>query len=1291
MPQGQQPPGQPQMYPQQQFMPAQGFMPGMTPGAMQYRPQYQQFYPGGPRPFIQQQFMNSTPGYMVQPTPPMVYTQNTRPAAPGATAGTETATTTAAAVPAAAPAAAPPKRKSTAIKIMKPGSKEEVKIPAKVEPVKEPAAAAAPEPAAAPATAAPEPAAATMAEAAKPAAMTPNTERRTKQALKIERPPKMEGEATEEAPAAESEKPATAAAAAAAPPVRAKDKKKAALAKAEAGTPESTLDAFTDETREKLVVTKKETKPNVIPSGKEVQAEEVDVPEAADNWEEKAPEAAYPSGLAGPNMWTPTNTSGDKRYPLGFMMAFRPVCAQPPPDFRSDLRDMMSAGQRSGPRSGGGNFKQMQGWMAPEHSTQGGAQFGRPGAQGGAPPKRQSGQGRPPRSGGNSQGPGGKRVINLNRGSGGGGGGGGDSGASAGGLKKAEHAWGGSKASADGKSPAQVAIGILNKLTLEKFDALSDKLISHVIANMDDLDSFVAEVFSKAIDEEFFAMIYARLCRKMADAKVPGKEDKAIDGFKKILLNRCQKEFEAASKADSDSDAKEAAAKAKKEKDAEAEGGAKKLSPEETKKIREEEREAGYAKNKVKRHMLGNIKFIGELFKADMVTEKILRHCIKHLMPNAKADEENMENLCKLLETAGGKLEITIERKKKPADIKDLLATFKLMEEISNRKGLSSRIKFAVKDILEMRARRWKQRGGKANVGPKLISEVHQEAAVEQANIQEKNSGRGAPPPGRNSRGSDGGRPKAQSYQGNQGRGKDQWSTVPTSNRPEMVDSSRMLQSTKKLGGITLGGKLGGLRAPKLGAPGKVEGGKYVSAQDTAKNGFAALASTSSGPPKPSGSPMLKQKSMSLMEKSAALKAGRSDTPESGRGSPASSTSSPATSVVAVVKVAPCKFSKEDLEPKITGCLNEFMSIEDMKEVTLSIAEWGHADATLQFVETALNISVEAKPTDRAKLVKLMTGLVGNPKGVPAAIYVTALTGFFEFVPDLQYDAPKVTEYVGDFMAAGLKASPDVAPVFAALQSADTQDALGGDTALKIGLLAFASLKKSSGADAMVAAFSASGISLESLLPEGRRGDGTVADLCDRRDVKELLSAPAAGGKSLSASLAGLIGAKASNDEVFSWIDENVPEADRSAPAFVSALASVVLAESVKQTTCPSAEDAGKRPSAEQTEQEQTVAKGRMPLLIKYTDNSASLQLHVVCSVQACVTGLKNPQQMMERWFEYLYDFDVVPEDVFLQWEGDTEVSTSAEYPGKNSALIGAKQLLERLKTTEEEEDPQAP
>jgi hypothetical protein len=55
--------------------------------------------------------------------------------------------------------------------------------------------------------------------------------------------------------------------------------------------------------------------------------------------------------------------------------------------------------------------------------------------------------------------------------------------------------------------------------------------------------------------------------------------------------------------------------------------------------------------------MIGNIRFIGELFKADMVGSNILKHCIVHLMPNVDADEINMENLCKLFETAGKKWE----------------------------------------------------------------------------------------------------------------------------------------------------------------------------------------------------------------------------------------------------------------------------------------------------------------------------------------------------------------------------------------------------------------------------------------------------------------------------------------------------------------------------------------------------------------------------------------------------------------------------------------------------------
>lgn len=57
-----------------------------------------------------------------------------------------------------------------------------------------------------------------------------------------------------------------------------------------------------------------------------------------------------------------------------------------------------------------------------------------------------------------------------------------------------------------------------------------------------------------------------------------------------------------------------------------------------------------------------------------------------------------------------------------------------------------------------------------------------------------------------------------------------------------------------------------------------------------------------------------------------------------------------------------------------------------------------------------------------------------------------------------------------------------------------------------------------------------------------------------------------------------------------------------------------------------------------------------------------------------------NFAELIERWFDYLYEHNVVVEDVFLKWEKDDVVSAG---PSKGPALIGAKELLDRLKTAE--------
>ena len=52
---------------------------------------------------------------------------------------------------------------------------------------------------------------------------------------------------------------------------------------------------------------------------------------------------------------------------------------------------------------------------------------------------------------------------------------------------------------------------------------------------------------------------------------------------------------------------------------------------------------------------VGNIRFIGELFKQGMLTKKIMHSCIKHLLD--LRDEESLECLCKLLTTIGKNFE----------------------------------------------------------------------------------------------------------------------------------------------------------------------------------------------------------------------------------------------------------------------------------------------------------------------------------------------------------------------------------------------------------------------------------------------------------------------------------------------------------------------------------------------------------------------------------------------------------------------------------------------------------
>ncbi|CCM03917.1 uncharacterized protein FIBRA_06068 [Fibroporia radiculosa] len=265
--------------------------------------------------------------------------------------------------------------------------------------------------------------------------------------------------------------------------------------------------------------------------------------------------------------------------------------------------------------------------------------------------------------------------------------------------------------------------GLLNKLTMERFDSISDQIIAWANRSEKEKDGrtliqVIRLVFEKATDEATWSEMYARLCRKMMEQISPKVQDDGIKNtegkpiaggqlFRKYLLNRCQEDFERGWVA---KEATAAAAATRASEDQAAKAAAEKDADENI--LYSEEY---YAAQKAKRQGLGLIKFIGELFKLQMLTERIMHECVKKLLGNVEnPEEEEIESLCKLLTTVGQILDT--QKARAHMDV-----YFSRMKELTK----------SLNDVIELRERKWIPRNQVA--APTTIAAVHEAAAKEKA------------------------------------------------------------------------------------------------------------------------------------------------------------------------------------------------------------------------------------------------------------------------------------------------------------------------------------------------------------------------------------------------------------------------------------------------------------------------------------------------------------------------------------------------------------------------------
>ncbi|NWT85447.1 IF4G1 factor, partial [Lanius ludovicianus] len=755
-------------------------------------------------------------------------------------------------------------------------------------------------------------------------------------------------------------------------------------------------------------------------------------------------------------------------------------------------------------------------------------------------------------------------------------------------LNKAEKAWKpSSKRASEEEDPENIKTqellrrvrSILNKLTPQMFQQLMKQVMELSIDTEERLKGVIDLVFEKAISEPNFSVAYANMCRCLMGLKVPTTDKPTVTvNFRKLLLNRCQKEFE------KDKDDDEIFEKRQKEMDDAS-------APEEKARMKDELEEA---RDKARRRSLGNIKFIGELFKLKMLTEAIMHDCVVKLLKNH--DEESLECLCRLLTTIGKDLDF--EKAKPRMD-----QYFNQMEKIIKEKKTSSRIRFMLQDVIDLRRNSWVPRRG--DQGPKTIDQIHKEAEMEEhrehikvQQLMSKDKRRGPPGPsssGRSSLVAD-----------------DGWNTVPISKGNRPIDTSRLTKITKP-GSIDSNNQLfapGGRLSWGKGSSGGSGAKPADSASDSGRpatstlNRYSALQqSTLAESPE---SRRVVQRSSSSRDRSE--KAGdrgdrevrsekgsdRLERPDQGERADRNRSALTKRSFSketedrsrerekqggpeAVRKAASMTeerdrsretvkqeqtpsatstkptLSEEELEKKSKAIIEEYLHINDMKEALQCVQELGSPSSLYIFVQNGIESTLERSTISREHMGALLCQLV-KAGTLSKEQYYKGLREILEIAEDMEIDIPHIWLYLAELITPILQEEGiPMEELFREITKPLVP--IGKATTLLVEVLGL--LCKGMGQKTVGKLWRDGGLSWKEFLPEDQdvnkfvteqKLEYTMGDSSDMPSRKELTS------EELCKQMDKLLKENPNNQRIYDWIEANLSEQQVSSNTFIRAL-----------------------------------------------------------------------------------------------------------------------------------------
>uniref|UniRef100_UPI00358EC28C eukaryotic translation initiation factor 4 gamma 2 n=1 Tax=Myxine glutinosa TaxID=7769 RepID=UPI00358EC28C len=691
--------------------------------------------------------------------------------------------------------------------------------------------------------------------------------------------------------------------------------------------------------------------------------------------------------------------------------------------------------------------------------------------------------------------------------------------------------------------------------------------------------------------------------------------------------------------------------------------------------------------------MLGNIKFIGELGKLELLHESILHRCIKTLLDKKKRVAlkeigEDLECLCQILRTVGPQLDHDKAR---------LLMDqyFERMRALMVNKELPSRIRFLLQDTVELRGNAWQPRKAFSDNGPKLISQIRQEAV--------KDLGVYIPSPYSSSNhrsdlfpddpfvlwgGAMGGMARRPQYSlgglsdvfSQMGRELGTGPGVIQSRYSPPMGRHRTGQLFNGYGSHTNAGpaQFGDKGFSRQLGPGlfnlpgpPIPGSSKELPNRFGKKGALNLDEISLRPAQSfllsrNQTPKLQPQIPTMMPPSA--QPPRTQTP------PSQAPSLGLKSAPPPIQEKPPKKEKkvptrEELLKLTDGLIEELYGEGNVEAATAGLKELPAPRPLLPELLAHILASSLERPDEERERACVLLETLHKDEVINGELFVKAFSALLDHCGELESTVPQVKSCAAQLAARAVASG--------LVGLAEAAGPLENGQHFPLLLLCLQQLARLRDPDWLADTFQASRINMTKMLPECDQSAERMVEILEEKGLAFLFPL-----LHVERELSRHLESDPSPPAFYKWVKENVSARLHGDRAFINILVTCLLHFITGETSLADGFDPTIAPNRDVMEREKQLLDSFQPVLCRFLHGRVPLQLSALYALQVHCHRHCFPKGMLLRWFIALYDLEVVEEEAFLAWKEDL----AEEFPGKGKALFQVNQWLTWLETAEEDE-----